>query len=172
MKKYIFKQSFTFFKENDELTEQELNNSFSNEFIQRLIKGGYLVEKKDELPKTLEELKTVSGYWVSEDSEIINGVKDICCNYLNKNVFPTKEETEACIALAQLCQLRDRYNDGWKPDWKLNNFKFSIYIHKSNDIDWINTSHTSRVLAFKSKELAQEFIKNFKELIEIAKPLL
>jgi len=171
MKKYIFKQSFAFFKENDELTEQELNNSFSHEFIERLITGDYLVEKKDELPKTWEELMTVSGYWVGEDSDKIKGDEDIYCNYLNKNIFPTEEEAKASIALAQLCQLRDRYNDGWKPDWESGDYKYCIFFGYENLIVSSITS-VRRVLAFKSEELADKFLENFQSLIKTAKPLL
>ena len=61
---------------------------------------------EDNLPKSWEELKIVGGYYVSGSSNIVyfDGVNDI-----NKNLFPTKEEAEACLALAQLCQLRDIY---------------------------------------------------------------
>lgn len=89
-----------------------------------------------------------------------------------KNVFPTRAEAEACLALSQLCQLRDRYNDGWKPDWK--NEKELKYVI---EIFWDNIVKREyecryKVLAFKTEELRDEFLKNFRELIWIAKPLL
>ena len=74
------------------------------------------VEK--ELPKSWEELDIVKGFYVNSLSEIAGTGEETCAEEYNRNTFPTKEEAEACIALAQLCQLRDRYNDGWKPDWK------------------------------------------------------
>ena len=63
----------------------------------------------DNLPKTWEELKNISGYYISSfcgitHSSLVNGG-----NY-TKNIFPTKELANAVLALAQLLQLRDRYN--------------------------------------------------------------
>lgn len=89
------------------------------------------VEK--ELPKSWEDLMTVKGYCVSTFSKI-EDCSEECYTYKeNKNIFPTKEEAEACLALAQLCQLRDRYNDGWKPDWEDDNqFKWNIHVFKDD----------------------------------------
>ena len=75
------------------------------------------------------------------------------------------------MALAQLCQLRDVYNEGWKPDYKDDNVKYLLYYW--NDI--ITKSHTtgaSNLLVFKTKELRDKFLENFEDLIWIARPLL
>lgn len=127
------------------------------------------VEK--ELPKSWEELDIVKGFYVDSLSEIASTVEDTCVEEYNRNIFPTKEEAEACIALAQLCQLRDRYNDGWKPDWKKDNDKYTI-IYSSDKIDTSFSIYTQRILSFKTQELRDKFLKNFKDLIEIVKPLL
>ena len=127
------------------------------------------VEK--ELPKSWEELDIVKGFYVDSLSEIASTVEDTCVEEYNRNTFPTKEEAEACIALAQLCQLRDRYNDGWKPDWKKDNDKYTI-IYSSDKIDTSFSIYTQRILSFKTQELRDKFLKNFKDLIEIVKPLL
>ena len=86
------------------------------------------IERK--LPKRWEELKVVEGFYIDEDSHIHDcPMVDVLRK--NKNVFPTEEEAEACVALAQLCQLRDRYNDGWKPDWEdYEQFKWCIVFLK------------------------------------------
>ena len=132
------------------------------------------VEAK-ELPKRWEDLKIIKGFFVNGESEIkeINETRDkILAIEGNRNVFPNREEAEACLALAQLCQLRDRYNDGWKPDWK--NEKELKYVI---EIFWDNIVKREyecryKVLAFKTEELRDEFLKNFRELIWIAKLLL
>ena len=135
-------------------------------------------KKVDDLPKSWEELEFINGFYVSSLSSIYKAKENIPSIESSKNVFPTEEEARACLALAQLCQLRDRYNDGWKPDWENRaQNKFIIYIHPDNEIlfDKIsaNTHAISRhLLTFKTKELRDKFLENFNDLIEIAKPLL
>lgn len=124
-----------------------------------------------ELPKSWEDLKILNGYYV-KDSSKVDLFKSYTTDEYNKNVFPTKEEAEACLALAQLCQLRDRYNDGWKPNWNDGEEqKYAIKIENNKTVKCVLTS-TSNVLSFKSFNLRDEFLKNFRDLIEIAKPLL
>ena len=69
------------------------------------------------LPKSWKEFGEVEGWFVNNRCEIDYYDEGDSTNDMDKNLFPTEEEAEACVALAQLCQLRDRYNDGWKPDW-------------------------------------------------------
>lgn len=127
------------------------------------------------LPKTWEELGEIDGYYTDGFSDVFP------CNapqpYTNKayegnrNTWPTRKEAEASIALAQLCQLGDRYNRGWKPDWADANTKPCIEFRgdKMQGNGWMGKR---AILAFKTEELRDEFIKNFADLIEKAKPLL
>ena len=124
-----------------------------------------------ELPKSWEDLKVVEGFYVDKDSRIYS-----CTEFTkaveNRNTFPTKEEAEACLALAQLCQLRDRYNEGWKPDWKNDReLKYTIEIFYDDIVKRIYECRY-KVLAFKTEELRDKFLENFRDLIKIAKPLL
>ena len=127
------------------------------------------VEK--ELPKSWKDLYEVKGWFVDFQSKVVTSGSMRTADSV-KNRFPTKEEAEACLALAQLCQLRDRYNEGWKPDWEENiNEKYSIYFH--NEKIYSDYSYNTRhVLSFKTYELRDKFLENFKDLIETAKPLL
>ena len=124
------------------------------------------------LPKKWEDLENVNGYYVDSwgDVRCYYGVNTP--DHTNKNIFPTKEEAEACLALAQLCQLRDRYNDGWKPNWNSTaETKYVIEIFKNNIVkNLYGGKH--RILAFKTEDLRDKFLENFKDLIETAKPLL
>lgn len=125
---------------------------------------------ENELPKSWEDLYEVGGWFVDFQSKVVTSGSMRTADSV-KNRFPTKEEAEACIALAQLCQLRDRYNDGWKPDWKKDNDKYTI-IYSSDKIDTSFSVYSQRILSFKTVELRDKFLENFRGLIETAKPLL
>nr|DAY33542.1 MAG TPA: hypothetical protein [Caudoviricetes sp.] len=126
---------------------------------------------ENELPKSWEDLGVIRGFYVNAHSE----ARDFeCCTNKdsNKNTFPTKKEAEACLALAQLCQLRDRYNDGWKPNWKDDNqFKWCIDFFQ-DVVRKTAVLFVRRTLTFKTEELRDKFLENFRDLIETAKPLL
>ena len=128
------------------------------------------VEK--ELPKSWEELDIVKGFYVNSLSEIAETGEETCAEEYNRNTFPTKEEAEAVLALAQLCQLRDRYNDGWKPNWRTGSeIKYCIIVDENKIVESQYIT-LNRVLHFKTPELRDEFLENFRDLIETAKPLL
>ncbi|MBF1097876.1 MAG: hypothetical protein HXL37_06200 [Riemerella sp.] len=129
-----------------------------------------IVFKKRELPKSWEELHMIKGWFVENGSGIYE-FENCFTISKNRNLFPTKEEAEACVALAQLCQLRDRYNDGWKPDWKDFEEKFNIFYSENKIVKGFGYISSS-VLTFKTKELRDKFLENFRNLIETAKPLL
>ena len=130
-------------------------------------------KKENELPTKWEDLKLLKGFYVDIDSEI-DSISDGDISAINRNLFPTKAEAEACLALSQLCQLRDAYNGeplaDWC-DWSDANTKYCIEFY-DNEITAFNYNCTRKVLAFKTSELRDKFVENFSELIETAKPLL
>ncbi len=90
----------------------------------------------------------------------------------NRNNYPTKELAEAGLALTQLLYLRDIYNDGWVADWNDDaNNKFCISI-VANELRRTTLDYTNKTMHFKSAELRDTFLHNFKDLLETAKPLL
>lgn len=127
-------------------------------------------EVKKELPKTWKELKYVNGYYTAAFS--VHGGRQYIANDDNKNIFFSKEQAQASIALAQLSQLREVYRQGWKPDYN-NNYQNKYIIDKYKEdyiIEVYNNYHY--FLAFQFREIAQQFLENFKDLIEQASPLL
>jgi hypothetical protein len=137
-------------------------------------------EKQKELPKTWEEfcnkypitpgkeafINTVSRVMVYEDSRITRLVND------DRNLCISKQEAEAFTALMQLRQLRKVYVGNWEPDWE-KDYKYKYGVNFSGNklmvLEWCETSCT---LSFPTEELAKQFLNNFKDLLEIAKPLL
>ena len=124
------------------------------------------------LPKTWEEVGVIKGWYTYAGGSINYFSEGISTKCADRNIFPTKEEAEASLALAQLCQLRDIYNDGWKPDWERDSqVKWCIEMEGCNVIR--NRYYSiNRILAFKSEQLRDKFLENFRDLIETAKPLL
>lgn len=133
---------------------------------------GKIVFKKKELPTKWEDLKKLKGYYVNDLSEIFN-LRNANMT-ISKNLFPTKAEAEACLALSQLCQLRDAYNGeplAYWCDWKEHKIKYVIY-YSLDDIKLAVSNTQSFILAFKTSELRDKFVENFEDLILTAKPLL
>jgi hypothetical protein len=128
-----------------------------------------------QLPRTWEEYcgmfpATGKEYYLDSSCELNRRVPGPRCISSDRNLG-TKETCEAVLVLMQLIQLRDCYNDGWKPDCSDGKDKFVIYCETGEIIADINTCY-QRVLAFKTEELCNQFLENFSELIEKAKPLI
>lgn len=128
-------------------------------------------EVKKELPKTWEELGKISGYYVKGYSEIEKSL-DTSTDKIHQNVFETKDQAEASIALAMLSQLREVYRDGWKADCEDEDQKKYCIEFRENKIEVGCYYTTSIFLSFQSPEIRDLFLENFRELIEKAKPLM
>ena len=126
--------------------------------------------KQPELPKRWEDLEHIKGYYVSSTSRVSFLDKEEL-EHADKNVFATKEQAEAAIALAQLSQLREVYRQGWKPDWNDDQMKYCI-DHLRNGLGGYATRSFLNFLSFQSPEIRDEFLENFRDLIEKAKPLM
>lgn len=131
--------------------------------------------KEDKLPIKWEDIKNMHGYYVDdicniEEFDIISGVDSM--DVIVKNVFATKEQAKAAIALAQLSQLKKVYNGDWEPDWNDSNVSKNTILFINNIAAKNFAYDCNKFLVFKTAELRDEFLKNFKDLIEQAKPLL
>ena len=136
--------------------------------------------KKKELPKTWEEFcknnpTKPNEYFVSTNSTITSGHflrhSEERHEDIDGNLLPSREYAEAMLALCKLIQLRDCYNDGWKPDWNISETKYAIHT-RCNKLEVGTVGNVSFVLVFKTQELRDTFLYNFKDLIEQAKLLL
>lgn len=99
----------------------------------------------------------------------IKNLKDyresVCTEYVNE------KQENAIEALRRLVVLRDYYNEGWKPNWQDDEWKYIIENYRGK-IDSEQTCGNGRVLAFKTKEIRDKFLEEQRELLETAKPLL
>lgn len=138
-------------------------------------------EKERKLPKSFEEFCEMfpdyTGEYFIEPNNIdkIGQVMDISewgkRTNRNAELLPDRDTAEAVLALCQLIQLRNCYNGDLVPDWKNAETKFMIIIYDGEiDVDCANNLSSS-ILYFKSEELRDEFLRNFRSLIEKLKPL-
>ena len=72
--------------------------------------------------------------------------------------------------LFKLALLRNCWWNGWKPTWDCSQ-KYCIRLLGNELSIGINTN-TSRFLTFPTREMAEEFLECFRNLIEIAKDLI
>lgn len=88
----------------------------------------------------------------------------------DKNLLPSGRDAEAHLALMQLHQLRDCYRQGWKPN-SSDGYKYCIERNdKGYSVCMID--NVSTFLTFQTGEIANAFLDNFKELIEMAGDLI
>ena len=122
------------------------------------------------LPVSWEELRVIEGSFVSSNS-IIDDLYMTNAVDINRNLFPTRKEAEAMRAMAQLCQLRNRWHDGWEVNWEDGTVKYCIVSYK-NVVCKDSYYNTSQPMVFKTEELRDKFMETFKDLLEEAKPFL
>ena len=132
---------------------------------------------KTELPKTWEEFcsnyKVQNGEcYIGPDSVIrrapLNNFRLPCGD---SNLLPNKQAAEAHLALIKLHQLRDCYRQGWKPDLTVPKSIFAIFCTKGK-YSVEEFMYSSEFLSFQSKEIAQVFLDNFRDLIKEAGDLI
>lgn len=109
------------------------------------------VENENRLPKSWEEF-----------CEIFPGI--------DVNLLPDLSTSEAVHALIKLIWLRNCYNGDWKPSYEENNGYFFIdFMNKDTVLGFAYTS--ASILYFENREIRDEFLRNFRPLIEKLKPL-
>ena len=131
-------------------------------------KDGQIIFEDIELPKTWEE------YCKRPDRKIgtppitfylWSDVKDKDVTYgVEQYLLLSQQEARKHFALMKLHLLRDYYCQGWNPSYLYNEQKYNII----NDVGLLEIRCSNiRVsfLSFQTREIAEQFLNNFKELI-------
>lgn len=85
----------------------------------------------------------------------------------------TIHEAKAITAFSKLLKLRRDWIGEWEPDWNsLDERKCVIEMRRNSQIEVLVCFTNSHALSFPSYEMAQEFLKTFRDLIEEAKILI
>ena len=128
---------------------------------------------KRKLPKSWEEIEyqDLSGWMVRENSEIIPVDIYLSKDHTDRNIFKTEKQAKSSLAMAQLSQLLYVYNEGKEivPSDTCDTFA-SIILPNTNkhlEINRINRKFAHNYfLIFPDSETAEEFLKNFEDLIK------
>ena len=133
-------------------------------------------KKEDTKPKSWEEYcfqqqtNCKEGYCINNVTSEIQEINWGLCTCSWKTVLPSKELTEAFLAMMQLMSLRQAWIGDWTPDWKDSTNWCIIFRMGVLEVDFFN--YTAHPLSFQTEEIAEDFMNCFKDLLEIAKPLI
>ena len=120
------------------------------------------------LPKTWDEYCAKHG----EAGDKIKASLNTAYMTINRYVFSDCKQAQAHIAKMKLHLLRDEYRQGWVPEWgNIDESKFVIEMVE-NELTVENYGITRHFLAFQDEKRANEFLTNFRELIEQAEDLI
>ena len=122
----------------------------------------------DRLPKTWDEYCAKHG----EDGDKIKASLNTAYTTINKYTFSDSKQAQAHIALMKLHLLRDEYRQGWLPDWRDKSEKKYVIKKFNGEYNVEMYSYIVKSLAFQDREGAEEFLTNFRELIEQAGDLI
>lgn len=176
----IFGQHLKLYKEMKEERNITLTLDKAKEWYK---KGGELREialqafsekELNPLPRSWEEYS--KKYCIKKDEAYINSEGKIL-SFTTKtarrdwnHICPSKQSAEAHLAMIQLEQLRDCWWNGWEPIWDISE-KWCIRLW-GNELSIGIATNISRFLTFPTKEMAEEFLKCFRDLIEKAGDLI
>ncbi len=130
------------------------------------------------VPKNWEDFciknpSIVNDYFIDTFSQI-QKVRNPSISRIQKNnsLYSSKKRAEAMGAFIRLIRVRDYVNGDWIPDWEDTTcYKYIIYNRRHVIITNTVTS-VSASLVFKTSEIRDQFLTNFRDLIEEAKEFI
>ena len=99
------------------------------------------------------------------------GVQTTGLHHRGKAIVPT-EYGAPFIAMMQLMSLRQAWIGDWKPDWSSGYSSNYCVVGAGDRFDVCILSKCRYALSFPTIEMAKDFMNTFKDLLEIAKPLI
>jgi len=121
-----------------------------------------------------EEGGQLSGFYITGDGEVANTDEldhsaDLRRNEKGVNIFKTSKQAYASNALAMLSQQLYRANEGYEPNWRAEfTKKIVIFQHRTRVFYIKEVNIDYHFLAFKSREIAEEFLETNIDLMRQA----
>lgn len=131
----------------------------------------YDLVMKSTLPRKYEDLRTVSNYRFSLSGYIVH-IEDMMASRKSAMLFKNRDQVKAVMALGMLSQLIPIWNEGWEPNWKDRGQEKHAIVFLNDKPTVLGIYNSRQFVCFKSNEIAKEFLSEFRDVIEMAKPLL
>lgn len=136
-------------------------------------------KKKNANPRSWEEycnlqiINNKKGYGINGPTSRIEEVYwDSCTDSdLWRNVLPSIELAKASRTMMQLMSIRDAWIGNWQPCWDGRTIHYCI-VHYNNGYTINGCNQCCHALSFPTEEMALDFMNCFKNLLEVAKPLI
>lgn len=141
-----------------------INNEQERDDLIKELKG---LKFDKPLPKKWEDLESIEGFYINEDSAIISMPKIIYKDSRQRNVYHTVKQALSSRVKSKLSQVMAVYNGNWVSDWSDADQEKHTIERVGSDINVFTRYRKHQFLAFKTSELRDEFLRNFKEDIMI-----
>lgn len=124
------------------------------------------LKPKPKFPKRWEDLGRVKGFYVCDSPKLVEEYEGGSIA-ANKTLFSTEQQARSFgIVAAQLSQLMKVYRGEWLPDWSDDTKKWVIYCDGKEGLNATNTIAIYYFLSFPTREIADQFLTDHRELIE------
>lgn len=158
---------FLFFSEDKSITMSNDVIEFNDDDYKEVTPEWIL--SLPEPAKKIEKEKGVRGFYVDNQGKVSKK------NYLYNpeemkhfRFFSTEEKAQAWAKLPELSYWVDKYNQGWKPNFNDTELKHTIKVYRG-EICAEDGRCYNEILVFKSREIRDNFLEDFKDLIETCK---
>lgn len=137
--------------------------------MDQLIRANFTDEElnpKPKYPKRWEDVDVLGGYYVDATSEV-EQLKHRLYGTSDASTFTTEQQARSFgVVAAQLSQLMKVYRGEWVPDWGDDTKKCVIYCDGKEGLNATNTIAIYYFLSFPTREIADQFLTDHRELIE------
>lgn len=127
-----------------------------------------LIKKEEDKRKKLGK---IAGCYISVTSDIVKVLQLEEASLKNRNFYPTKEYAQASLSISELLQYYFKDFKDFNPDFTDKTEKYIICVIK-NIVSIQSTESKNAIFVFKDYKTAYNFYNLYKDLFEIAKPLL
>lgn len=118
-----------------------------------------------------EKLGKIAGCYISVTSDIVKVLQLEQASLKNRNFYPTKEFAEASLSISELLQYYFKDFKDYNPDFTDKTEKYIICVIK-NIVSIQSTESKNAIFVFPDYKTAYNFYNLYKDLFELAKPLL
>lgn len=138
-----------------------------------MFKNKEVFKKKNTKPRSWDEyLELSTGFdGCGINWNMNGGIQTTGLHHRGKAIVPT-HLAQPFIAMMQLMSLRQAWIGDWKPDWSCGYSSKYCVVGVGNHFDVSVLSKCRYALSFPTIEMAKDFMDCFKDLLEIAKPLI